>query len=213
MNPEVNSFFSEAKKWQPEMQKLRSIILDCGLDEVLKWRFPCYMYKNNNLVLIHTFKEYCALLFFKGALLQDTDGVLLQPTENTQSGRQIRFTSLKEIKEMESILKAYIFEAIEVEKLGLKVELKKTTEYVIPDEFQIQLNKHSKLKKAFESLTPGRQRAYLLYFSAPKQSKTIVSRIEAYTQRILNGKGLTDCVCGLSKRMPSCDGSHKFLNK
>ena len=213
MNPEVNSFFSEAKKWQPEMQKLRSIILDCGLDEVLKWRFPCYMYKNNNIVLIHTFKEYCALLFFKGALLQDTDGVLLQPTENTQSGRQIRFTSLKEIKEMESILKAYIFEAIEVEKLGLKVELKKMTEYVIPDEFQIQLNKHSKLKKAFESLTPGRQRAYLLYFSAPKQSKTILSRIEAYTQRILNGKGLTDCVCGLSKRMPSCDGSHKFLNK
>ncbi len=213
MNPEVNSFFSEAKKWQPEMQKLRSIILDCGLDEVLKWRFPCYMYKNNNLVLIHTFKEYCALLFFKGALLQDTDGVLLQPTENTQSGRQIRFTSLKEIKEMESILKAYIFEAIEVEKLGLKVELKKTIEYVIPDEFQIQLNKHSKLKKAFESLTPGRQRAYLLYFSAPKQSKTIVSRIEAYKQRILNGKGLTDCVCGLSKRMPSCDGSHKFLKK
>lgn len=211
MNSEVNSFFSEAKKWQKEIVALRTIILDCGLNEVLKWRFPCYIYKNNNIVLIHVFKDYCALLFFKGALLQDADGVLLQPTENTQSSRQIRFTTLKEIREMESILKTYIFEAIEVEKLGLKVELKKTKDYFLPEEFQIQLNKNSNLKKAFESLTPGRQRAYLLYFSAPKQSKTIVSRIEAYTQRILNGKGLTDCVCGLSKRMPSCDGSHKLL--
>ncbi len=213
MNSEVNSFFNEAKKWQPEIQKLRSIALDCGLDEVLKWRFPCYMYKNNNVVLIHVFKDYCALLFFKGALLQDADGVLIQPTENTQQSRQIRFTDIQQIRNIESILKAYIFEAIEVEKLGLKVELKKTSDYTIPEEFQILLNKNNKLKKAFESLTPGRQRAYLLYFSAPKQSKTIVSRIEAYTQRILNGKGLTDCVCGLSKRMPSCDGSHKHLRK
>ncbi len=211
MNPEVNSFFIKAKRWQSEFEALRTIILDCGLNEVLKWSVPCYLFQNNNIVLIHGFKDYCALLFFKGALLQDSDGVLLQPTENTQSSRQIRFTSLKEIREMESILKIYIFEAIEVEKLGLKVELKKTKDYFVPEEFQIQLNKNSKLKKAFESLTPGRQRAYLLYFSAPKQSKTILSRIEAFTQRILNGKGLTDCVCGLSKRMPSCDGSHKLL--
>lgn len=211
MNPEVNSFFIKAKRWQSEFEALRTIILDCGLHEVLKWSVPCYLFQNNNIVLIHGFKDYCALLFFKGALLQDSDGVLLQPTENTQSSRQIRFTSLKEIREMESILKIYIFEAIEVEKLGLKVELKKTKDYFVPEEFQIQLNKNSKLKKAFESLTPGRQRAYLLYFSAPKQSKTILSRIEAFTQRILNGKGLTDCVCGLSKRMPSCDGSHKLL--
>jgi len=211
MNPEVNSFFSEAKKWQSELETLRSIILDCSLNEVLKWGVPCYLFQNNNIVLIHGFKDYVAVSFFKGSLLQDTDGVLIQPTENSQSGRQIRFTSLKEIRELESILKTYIFEAIEVEKLGLKVELKKTKDYSVPEEFQIQLNKNSKLKKAFESLSPGRQRAYLLYFSAPKQSKTIVSRIEAYTQRILNGKGLTDCVCGLSKKMPSCDGSHKLL--
>jgi len=211
MNPEVNAYFNNAKKWRTEMEKLRTIVLDCGLAEVLKWGVPCYLYQNNNIVLIHAFKDYCAFLFFKGALLHDYETILIQQTENTQSARQIRFTTLKEIREMESILKTYIFEAIEIEKLGLKVELKKATDYTIPEEFQIQLNKDSKLKKSFESLTPGRQRAYLLYFSAPKQSKTIVSRIEAYTQRILNGKGLTDCVCGLSKKMPACDGSHKLL--
>lgn len=211
MNPEVNSFFNKAKKWQKEIVALRAIILECGLIEVLKWGVPCYLHQKNNIVLIHVFKDYCAILFFKGALLQNTDDILIQPTENTQSSRQIRFTSLKEITATETILKSFIYEAIELEKLGLKVELKKTKDYFVPEEFQIQLDKNGKLKKAFESLTPGRQRAYLLYFSAPKQSKTIVSRIEAYTQRILNGKGLTDCVCGLSKRMPSCDGSHKLL--
>ena len=211
MKSEVNSFFNNAKKWQKEIVALRAIILECGLDEVLKWGVPCYLHQKNNIVLIHVFKDYCAILFFKGALLQNTDDVLIQPTENTQSSRQIRFTSLKEITAMETILKSFIYEAIELEKLGLKVELKKTKDYFVPEEFQIQLDKNGKLKKAFESLTPGRQRAYLLYFSAPKQPKTITSRVEAYTQRILNGKGLTDCVCGLSKRMPSCDGSHKLL--
>jgi uncharacterized protein YdeI (YjbR/CyaY-like superfamily) len=156
MNPEVNSYFNNAKKWQIEMEKLRTIVLDCGLTEVLKWGVPCYLYQNNNIVLIHAFKDYCAFLFVKGALLHDSETILIQ-------------------------------------------------------EFQIRFNKDSKLKKAFESLTPGRQKAYLIYFSAPKQTKTRESRIESYTKRILNGKGLYDCVCGLSKKMPSCDGSHKLL--
>ena len=211
MNPEVNSYFNNAKKWQIEMEKLRTIVLDCGLTEVLKWGVPCYLYQNNNIVLIHAFKYYCAFLFVKGALLHDSETILIQQTENTQSARQIRFKTVKEIIEMESVLKTYIFEAIEVEKLGLKVELKKSIDYTMPEEFQIRFNKDSKLKKAFESLTPGRQKSYLNYFSAPKQTKTRVSRIESYTKRILNGKGLYDCVCGLSKKMPSCDGSHKLL--
>ncbi len=192
MNPKVDFFFSKDSNWQKEYGKLRTIILDCGLIEELKWGCPCYTFEEKNIVLIHGFKEYCAVLFFKGALLNDANGILVQQTENVQAARQIRFTSLKEIVKMERILKAHIYEAIEVEKMGLKVKLKKTKEFDMPEEFQQKLDKVRGLKKAFEALTPGRQRAYLLYFSSPKQSKTRVSRIEKYTQQILDGKGLDD---------------------
>ena len=192
MNPKVEEFLSKAKKWQEEMTKLRSIVLDCGLNEEVKWMHPCYTYQNSNVVLIHGFKEYCALLFFKGALLKDTEGILIQQTENVQAGRQIRFTNVQEIVELEATIKAYIFEAIEVEKAGLKVELKKTEEYPVPEEFQTKLNEHLALKAAFEALTPGRQRAYLFHFAQPKQSKTRESRVEKCIPQILDGKGLND---------------------
>ena len=192
MNPKVDVFFSKAKKWQEEFEKLRTIILDCRLTEELKWGGPCYTFQKSNIVLIHGFKEYCALLFFKGALLKDANGILIQQTENVQAARQIRFTNVREIVEMETILKAYIHEAIEVEKAGLKVNFKKTTEFIIPEEFQNKLDEIPALKTAFDALTPGRQRAYILYFSAPKQSKTRESRVEKCMQQILNGKGLDD---------------------
>ena len=192
MNPKVDVFLSKAKKWQEEFEKLRMIILDCQLTEELKWGVPCYTFQKSNIVLIHGFKEYCALLFFKGALLNDANGILIQQTENVQAGRQIRFTNVREIVEMEPILKAYIHEAIEVEKAGLKVNFKKTTEFIIPEEFQNKLDEIPALKTAFDALTPGRQRAYILYFSAPKQSKTRESRVEKCMQQILNGKGLND---------------------
>ncbi len=196
MNPKVDFYFSKAGKWQQEFMKLRMIILDCGLNEEWKWGCPCYTYQHMNIVLIHGFKEYCALLFFKGALLSDADGILVQQTENVQSARQVRFTpangGVREIANMEIILKAYVYEAIEVEKAGLKVKLKKAPDFNIPDEFQNKLNKISALKKAFYALTSGRQRAYIFYFSQPKQSKTRESRIEKYRQQILNAKGLND---------------------
>ena len=192
MNPKVDWFFNKATKWQKEYEKLRMIILDCGLNEELKWGCPCYTFENSNIVLIHGFKEYCALLFFKGALLNDANGMLIQQTKNVQSARQIRFTNLKEIMKLEKILKAYIYEAIEVERAGLKVKLKETKEFEIPEEFQNKLNKNPALKKAFNALTPGRQRAYLFYFSQPKQSKTREARVEKYLQKILDGKGLDD---------------------
>ena len=193
-NPKIDVYLSKANKWQEEMEKLRMIILDCRLTEELKWRQPCYTFQNSNIVLIHGFKEYCALLFFKGALLKDTNGILIQQTENVQAARQIRFTNVGEIVEMETILKAYIYEAIEVEKSGLKVDFKEKTQLVFPEEFQKKLDETPTLKVAFEALTPGpgRQRAYNLYFSAPKQSKTRESRVEKYMQQILNGKGLND---------------------
>ena len=192
MNPKVDWYFSKETKWQKEIEKLRMIVLDCGLTEELKWGVPCYRYRETNIVLIHVFKEYCALLFFKGALLQDTNGILVQQTKNVQSARQIRFTSSQEIVKMKPILKAYIYEAIEVEKSGLKVKYKKPSEFSIPGEFQLKLDKSPALKTAFNALTPGRQRAYLLYFSAPKQSKTRESRVKKYMQQIRNGKGLND---------------------
>jgi uncharacterized protein YdeI (YjbR/CyaY-like superfamily) len=192
INPEVDFFFDKAKKWQEEFEKLRTIILDRGLLEELKWGCPCYTYQGRNIVLIHGFKEYCALLFFKGALMEDANGILIQQTKNVQAARQIRFTSAGEIMKMKNILKVYIFEAIEVEKAGLKVKYKKTTDLVIPEEFQKKLNKNQALKTAFDALTPGRQKAYLFYFSQPKQSKTRESRIEKSMQQILNGKGLND---------------------
>ncbi|MEO6453419.1 MAG: YdeI family protein, partial [Ginsengibacter sp.] len=192
MNPKVDFYFNKAKKWQEELEQLRIITLSCGLTEELKWGVPCYVFQKSNIVLIHVFKEYCALLFFKGALLSDAKGILIQQTENVQAARQIRFTNVREIVKMERILNAYIYEAIEVEKAGLKVELKKPTEFKISDEFKKKLNKIPALKTAFEALTPGRQRAYLLYFSAPKQSKTREARVEKYMQQILDGKGLND---------------------
>ena len=192
MNPKVDFYFNKAAKWHEELEQLRRIVLDCGFTEELKWGCPCYVFQGNNIVLIHVFKEYCALLFFKGVLLHDTHNILIQQTENVQAARQIRFTSVKEIVDMEPVLKAYIYEAIEVEKAGLKVPLKKTTEFPIPDEFQHKLDKIPALKTAFEALTPGRQRAYILHFSAPKQSKTRESRVEKYMPQILNGKGLDD---------------------
>lgn len=212
MNPKVDAFLSKSKNWQDEMELLRTIILDCGLEEDLKWGKPCYAYQNANLAIIQPFKDYCALLFFNGALLNDPNNILVKPGENTQAGRQIRFTSLQELKKRKSTLKSYIYEAIEVEKAGLKAVLKPTAEYPIPEEFQSKLDAVPALKKAFEALTSGRQRAYLMHFAAAKQSKTREARIESYLQRILSGKGIADCTCGLSKRMPSCDGSHKFLN-
>ncbi|MEO6488436.1 MAG: DUF1801 domain-containing protein [Ferruginibacter sp.] len=192
INPKVDFYFSKAQKWQEEIGKLRMIILDCGLNEELKWGVPCYTLEKRNIVLIHVFKEYCAILFFKGALLKDAKGILIQQTENVQSARQVRFTKPSQVIKMEPILKAYIREAIQVEKAGLKVNTIKSTELKFPEEFQNQLNKDQKLKKAFTSLTPGRQRAYSLYFSAPKQSKTRESRIENYLKQILIGKGLND---------------------
>jgi uncharacterized protein YdeI (YjbR/CyaY-like superfamily) len=211
MNPKVDEFIDKAKKWQAELTALRTIILDCMLTEDFKWKQPCYTYQNANVVLIHGFKEYCAIMFFKGALLSNDKGILIQQTENVQSTRQIRFTSIKEIAKMKPILKAYIFEAIEIEKAGLKVEMKKSTDLEFPKEFKEALKKNATLKKAFEALTPGRQRAYNLYFSAPKQSKTIETRIEKYTDKIIKGIGFNDCTCGLSQKMPYCDGSHKQL--
>ncbi len=192
MNPKVDFFFNKAQKWQEEFQKLRMIVLDCGLTEELKWGVPCYTFEDSNIVLIHGFKEYCALLFIKGALLKDAMNILIRQTENVQAARQIRFTDVDEIEEMEHILKAYIHEAIEVEKAGLEVEFKKTSEFNMPEEFQNKLDENPALKTAFETLTPGRQRGYLLYFSSAKQSKTRASRVEKYTQRILDGKGLND---------------------
>jgi uncharacterized protein YdeI (YjbR/CyaY-like superfamily) len=192
VNPKVEEFFSKSKKWKEEYVKLREIVLDCGLTEEYKWMHPCYTYETKNIVLIHGFKEYCALLFHKGALLQDTNGILIQQTENVQAARQIRFTNVQEIVELETILKSYINEAIQVEKAGLEVTFKKNTEMKIPEELQNKFNELPELKTAFEALTPGRQRAYTLYFSSPKQSKTRESRIEKYQQHILNGKGLND---------------------
>lgn len=192
MNPKVDEYLSKPKKWQEEFEKLRMIILDCQLTEELKWGKPCYAFQKSNIVIIQGFKEYCALLFFKGVLLNNPDGILKKTGENTRVGRQIRFTNVREIVEMEPILKAYIYEAIEVEKAGLKVDPKEKIELVFPEEFQKKLDEIPALKTAFEALTPGRQRAYNFYFSGAKQSKTREARVEKYMQQILNGKGLND---------------------
>ncbi|UBM59540.1 YdeI/OmpD-associated family protein [Marinilongibacter aquaticus] len=192
MNPKVDFFFNKAKKWQKEYEKLRAVVLDCGLNEELKWGCPCYTFEKTNVVLIHGFKEYCALLFHKGALLNDPEKILIQQTENVQSARQLRFTSLEEIVHLEKTIKAYIFEAIEVERAGLKVEFKKTKEFPMVEEFEEKLKENTHLKAAFENLTPGRQRAYLLHFAQAKQAKTRQSRVEKYIPQILEGKGLND---------------------
>lgn len=192
MNPQVDEFLCKAIQWREEYERLRMIALDCGLDEEFKWMHPCYTFQNKNIILIHGFKNYCAILFHKGALLNDPDGILIQQTENVQEGRQIRFTDINQIIQMEPIIKKYISEAIEVEKSGLKVTKKKVSDFAVPEEFQKKLDEIPALKTAFEALTPGRQRAYLFYFSQPKQSKTRESRVEKWIEQILNGKGLDD---------------------
>ncbi|MDA3929790.1 MAG: YdeI/OmpD-associated family protein [Prolixibacteraceae bacterium] len=211
MNQKVDTYISNAAKWQNELETLRSIILDCQLTEEFKWRNPCYTYRNSNVLIIGAFKEYCALSFFKGVLLNNSDNILVAPGENSQSVRLLKFTNVNEIVEQKATLKAYIFEAIEIERAGLKVQFNKNIVLKYPEELQNKLNEMPDLKTAFEGLTPGRQKAYVLFFTAAKQSKTRVTRIEKYIPRILMGKGINDCVCGLSKRLPSCDGSHKFI--
>lgn len=191
-NPKVDAFIGTAKTWQKEYQVLRTIMQSLPLDEEFKWGKPCYTVGGKNVVLMHGFKDYCALLFMKGALLKDTKGILISQTENTQAARQIRFTGVEHVQGLESDLKAYINEAIEVEKAGLEVEFKETEAFDIPEEFQSELDEDRALKTAFEALTPGRQRGYLLYFSAAKQAKTRAARVDKYRQKILNGKGLND---------------------
>jgi uncharacterized protein YdeI (YjbR/CyaY-like superfamily) len=192
LNPKVDEFLRRAKKWREEFEKLRRIVLDCSLTEELKWGQPCYTFQKKNIVVIHGFKEYCAMLFFKGALLKDAHGILIQQTENVKAARQVRFTRVREVVELEPILKAYISEAIEVERAGLKLNYKKATEFTVPEEFQDKLDKLPALKAAFDALTPGRQRGYILHFSAAKQSKTRASRVEKCMEQILKGKGLND---------------------
>lgn len=192
MNEKVENFFEKAKKWSNEMKLLREICIECNVVEEFKWMHPCYTFKGNNIIIIHAFKDYCALLFHKGVLLGDAEKLLVQQTKNVQAARQLRFTNIQEIKNLEATIKAYIIEAIEVEKLGLKVEMKATSEFEVPPEFQKVLNENDQLKSAFKALTPGRQRGYLLYFSQAKQAKTREARIEKYTLAILNGKGLKD---------------------
>ncbi|SFG95849.1 DUF1801 domain-containing protein [Sporolactobacillus nakayamae] len=209
-NPRVDEFLQKPSKWMECYERLRAMVLDCGLTEDFKWMHPCYTFNGKNVVLIHGFKDYCALLLHKGALLKDAQGILVQQTENVQAARQIRFTNVQKIIEMEAILKAYIREAIEVEKAGLTVEVKERPDVGIPEELKSKFDEMPELKTAFDALTAGRQKAYFLYFSNAKRSATRVSRIEKSMERILNGKGLMDCVCGHSKKMPNCDGSHKF---
>jgi uncharacterized protein YdeI (YjbR/CyaY-like superfamily) len=192
MDLKVDQLIQNLKHWQPEFKALRKIALDSGLDEAIKWRLPCYTFDNKNIAIIQKFKDYCALMFFKGALLKDPQHILVKISENTQASRQVRFTDVKQIEELAPILKDYLQDAIDVEKSGLEVELKKTSDYEVPEEFKIKLDANPKLKKAFEALTPGRQRAYLFYFASAKQSKTRTRRVEKYIPQILAGKGLND---------------------
>lgn len=211
MKTEIKQYLSRLKNWQSELTKLHEIIVDCGLEEDYKWMHPCYTYNEKNIVLIHEFKDYCAILFHKGALMKDPENILVQQTENTQSARQIRFTELVVIEELESIIKQYIKEAIVIEQSGLKVERKATADYEMPEELEQKFKGNPAFEKAFYQLTLGRQKVYLLHFANTKQSKTRIARIENNLQRILDGYGLKDCTCGLSKRKPNCDGSHKQL--
>ena len=210
MNPDVEIYLNKARLWQEELVTLRTIVVDTPLTEEFKWRTPCYTFQKKNVVLIGAFSDNCVLSFFKGALLKDPLDILTKPGENTQAARVVRFTSLQEIIELEPVLKAYIEEAIEVEKAGLKVDVKKEAEPV-PAEFQKKLDESPALQTAFAALTPGRQRAYLMHFSAAKQSQTRMNRVEKYIPQILAGKGIHDCTCGLSQKLPACDGSHKSI--
>jgi uncharacterized protein YdeI (YjbR/CyaY-like superfamily) len=213
MNPQVDEFLEKAKKWQAEMKLLREIVLECNLTEEFKWRQPCYSINGKNVLFVSSFKEYGVLAFFKGALLSDQAKILARSGENTQGMRMIRFTNCEQIKALRSEIKQYIFEAVEIEKAGLKVPKTDVASPSYPTELVEVFDKNAEYQEAFEKLTPGRQRAYILHFSSAKQAETRSSRIEKYKARILKGKGIDDCICGLSKRMPSCDGSHKFMNK
>lgn len=213
MNSNVDAYLEKLKNFRVEIEALRAVVLECGLTEVYKWRAPCYTFNNTNILILGTFKEYCVLSFFKGALLKDENNLLVKPGENSQSTMMFKFTEVSEITKLKATIKAYIYEAIEVEKAGLKVALKKHSDIEFVEELMTMLDENTALKSAFNALTPGRQRAYNLFFSGAKQSKTRVSRIEKYIPRILDGKGINDCVCGLSRRMPNCDGSHKHAKK
>ena len=213
MNSNVDAYLEKLKNFRDEIEALRAIVLECGLTEVYKWRAPCYTFNNTNILILGTFKEYCVLSFFKGALLKDENNLLVKPGENSQSTMMFKFTEVSEITKLKATIKAYIYEAIEVEKAGLKVVLKKHSDIEFVEELMTMLDENAALNSAFNALTPGRQRAYNLFFSGAKQSKTRVSRIEKYIPRILDGKGINDCVCGLSRRMPNCDGSHKHAKK
>ncbi len=209
MNPKVEEYLGNAKRFNTELRALREILLECGLIEEYKWRTPCYTFQNTNMIILGEFKDYCVLSFLKGVLLQDSQQLLIKPGENSQSVRFLKFTDINEINALALIIKSYIFEALEIEKLGLKVDLSESKNLIYPLEFQKILEENPDFKHAFESLTQGRKRAYNMFFSEPKQSKTRESRVYKYMQQILNGKGIHDCTCGLSKRPPSCDGSHK----
>ncbi|QNM87007.1 YdeI/OmpD-associated family protein [Polaribacter pectinis] len=211
MNKKVETYLENLTNWHSELKLLRNIALSCNLEEDFKWRNPCYTHQNKNIFLLFNFKEYCGITLFKGALLKDEKSILVQQTENMQSARQLRFKNLEEILENESLIKAYIFEAIEIERLNKKVKTKSVSEFNFPEELTEIFDKNVDFEEAFYSLTPGRQKGYLLFFDKAKQSKTRISRIEKYRNRIFDGKGINDCVCGLSKRMPNCDGSHKQL--
>ncbi len=208
---QVNEYFTSLSSWKSELTLLREIVLSTGLEEGYKWKHPCYMDQGKNIVLLHEFKDYCAIMFFKGVLLKDTAGLLTSPTERIQSGRQMRFTSLDQVKKYQDTIVLYISEAVELERSGAKVEMKKTAEYDVPVELEETFSNDQTYYEAFNKLTPGRQRGYLLYFGGAKQSTTRFSRIQNSKERILAGKGIHDCICGLSATMPRCDGSHKQL--
>lgn len=213
MDTNVDHFLERTSQWQEELYALREIALDCQLSEAFKWKQPCYTFHAKNIAILGGFKAYCFISFFKGALLKDDAQCLRKPGENSNASRMLTFTSIQEIQEQEATIKTYIYEAIQIEKAGLKVEPKKIEEFEVPVELQQKFENDPDFKMAFEALTPGRRKAYLLYFAAAKQRKTRISRIDNYEHRILNGFGIHDCVCGRSKRMPNCDGSHKYIEK
>ena len=212
-NPKVDHYLQHVDAWRAELQKLRAILLGCALVEEFKWRQPCYTFQKSNVAILSGFKEYCALGFFKGALLTDPHNLLVAPGANSQSSRLLKFTSVQEVADVEEVIRAYVAEAVAVEKAGLKVALKPKSDYPIPAELQHKFDDDPAFEAAFAALTPGRQKGYLLHFAGAKQSKSRAARIERYAPRIFDGKGMQDCVCGLSKKPPGCDGSHKILDK
>lgn len=213
MNAKVDTYFSQLTKWKPELEVMRQILLDSGLVEEFKWRGPCYTYNNSNIIIIGGFKDNCVMSFLKGVFMRDDHKLLVSPGENSQTVRFVRFTNVSQVIELEPILKTYIYEAIEIEKAGIKLDPTQKPELTLVDELLAMMSTNSEFKTAFENLTPGRQRAYNMHFASAKQSETRKSRIQSYIPRIMNGKGMNDCICGLSKRMPNCDGSHKMLKE